>query len=104
MILARLWKRYVDFWNEREGPESLALVRITFALALIANLLEQLFAGMLLELYVPPGQGGIFPVERPTAPLSLLNLLKIEPTPAVVYALFGIQFAAALCLLLGLGT
>src|SRR5256885_5609164 len=73
MILARLWKRYVDFWNEREGPESLALVRITFALALIGNLLEQLFSGMLLELYADPGRGGVFPDEGSSTPSHCWN-------------------------------
>ncbi len=104
MILVRLWKRYVDFWNEREGPESLALVRITFALALIGNLLEQLFAGMLLELYADLGEGGVFPDERSAAPLSLLKLFPLQPTPAIVYLFFAVQLLAAVCLLLGLGS
>jgi hypothetical protein len=116
MILVRLWKRYVDFWNEREGPETLALVRITLALALIGNLLELLFSGMLLELYADPGLGGVFPDEGPVvrrplwkmlksgSPLSLLEIFDLPSTPFVVYFLFAIQLLAAICLLLGLGT
>jgi hypothetical protein len=97
-----IWSRYVDFWNEREGPESLALLRITFAAALLLNLLEQVFAGMVLELYATPEQGGVFPFAPPgrNTPLSLFNLLT--PSPAVVWGLILTQFVAAILLMLGL--
>lgn len=102
MMLVRLWRRYVAFWNEREGPESLALLRITFAAALIANLLEQLFAGMVVELYALPAHGGVFPREASSLPLDLFRWLS--PTPGVVWALFWGQFLTAGLLLVGLGT
>ena len=86
MMLVRLWRRYVAFWNEREGPESLALLRITFAAVLIASLLEQLLAGMVVELYALPEHGGIFPREPSGWPLDLFRWLT--PTPGVVWALF----------------
>src|SRR5262245_45109722 len=96
------WSRYVDFWNEREGPESLALLRITFAAALILNLIEQVLAGMVLELYADPAQGGVFPFYNPgkSTPLSLFNWLT--PTPLVVWSLVVCQFLAAILLLFGL--
>jgi uncharacterized membrane protein YphA (DoxX/SURF4 family) len=104
MILVRLWQRYVAFWNEREGPESLALLRITFAAALIGNLLEQLFAGMVLGLYALPEHGGIFPLELSSVPLDLFSRGWLTPTPAVVWMLFWGQFLAAILLLVGLQT
>jgi hypothetical protein len=102
MIGMGLWRRYVAFWNEREGPESLALVRITFAAALIGNLLEQLLAGIVLELYAQPERGGIFPLEYPDTPLSLFRWLT--PTPLVVWVLFWGQLLAAILLMVGLFT
>ena len=102
MILTRLWNRYVAFWNERERPDSLALLRITLAAALIGSLLEQVLAGMVFELYAVPGQGGIFPVDKPWPPLSLFRVLT--PTAGVVVALVVVQLVAALLLLVGLFT
>jgi len=102
MILGRCWKAYVAFWNERERPESLALLRITFAAALFANMLEQIFAGMVFELYALPEQGGLFPFDARTPPLSLFRILS--PTRAMVLSLVVGQLVAALLLLLGLFT
>lgn len=100
--MIRAWHRYVAFWNEREAPHALALLRITFATALIANLLEQLLAGMVTELYLPPAQGGVFPNHPPgwAAPLALGNVLPL--TPAVVWGLVIAQLLAAGLLLVGL--
>jgi hypothetical protein len=93
--------RYVDFWSEREAPDSLALLRITFSLALLANLVEQLAAGVVLELYASPLSGGIFQA-RPDAPLSLFRIFPgLSATPAVVWSLFVGQFLAGLLLLAG---
>ena len=36
------WQRYVAFWNEQEAPDALALLRITFGLAFVANVVEQI--------------------------------------------------------------
>lgn len=96
------WSRYVDFWNEREGPESLALLRITFAAALVGNLLEQVFAGMVSQLYALPEDGGVFPFIAPGryAPLSLFNLLT--PTPFIVWSLVVGQILFSILLMLGL--
>ena len=98
------WRRYASFWGEREAPDSLALLRITFALALVANLLEQLLAGNLLTLYARPGAGGAFPVEQPDAPLSLFRLPFFPPSAFNVCLLVGVQLAAAVLLLVGLFT
>jgi hypothetical protein len=102
MILARTWQRYSGFWNEREGPESLALLRITVAIALIANLLEQFGEGMVLTLYALPEDGGAFEFRGPGVTLSLFHFLR--PTAGVVIVLVVGQLLAALLLLLGLFT
>src|SRR5262249_16907491 len=90
------------FWAEREAPDSLALLRITFAAALAGNVLEQLIAGNVLEYYALPAQGGVFPPDEQQAPLSLFRLFP--PTALTVRLLVWGQLAAALFLLAGLYT
>lgn len=101
-MIGRCWRRYVDFWNEREAPDALALVRITFALALIGSVLEQVLAGTVIECYASPAEGGIFPVVEPSFPLSVLHLL--QPTKLSVWLLISAQLIAAVMLLVGLFT
>lgn len=97
-----LWGRYVAFWNEREAPHSLALLRVTFAAALVANLIEQLWTGVVPELYAGPEAGGVFAFTPPgwAMPLSLFNL--VAPTRPVVWAVVCGQLVAAVLLLVGL--
>ncbi|HEY3493413.1 MAG TPA: hypothetical protein VGK73_01955 [Polyangiaceae bacterium] len=49
--------RYVAFWDEREAPESLALVRILVPLALLWDFGSALVAGLLPDLWAPPPAG-----------------------------------------------
>jgi hypothetical protein len=102
--MRRCWQRYAAFWGEREAPDSLALLRITFGIALIANLLEQLLAGNVREFYALPEQGGIFPFQRPESGLSLFRLPFLRPTALVVFLLVWGQMLAAVLLLVGLWT
>src|SRR5687767_7066214 len=102
MILGRLWNRYAAFWYERERPESLAPLRITFAAALFANMLEQVLTGMLFELYALPAEGASFPSGDRAPLLSLFRSLR--PPAGVVVALVAGQLTAALPLLVGLST
>lgn len=93
------WQRYVNFWNEEESPEALALVRITFGAALCANVLEQLLNSGVLELFADPAFGGVFSV----ADQARLSLFRILPsTPLVTYGMVVLQGIAALCLMVGL--
>lgn len=97
--MKQLWQRYVSFWNETERPEPLGAVRITFGLALVANMLEQLLHTGVLELYAEPLAGGIF--SHGGAGWS--NLFEYLPaTAAVVYALCLLHLVAALGLTVGL--
>src|SRR6266566_5109261 len=102
--MRRCWQRYAAFWAEREAPDALALLRITFSIALIASLLEQLLAGNVREFYALPEQGGIFDFHRPKSGLSLFRLPFLQPTPRVVFLLVGVQLLAAVLLLAGLWT
>ncbi len=98
--MRRWWQRYVAFWAEREAPDSLALLRITFAAALAANVVEQLVFGNVLELYAVPAEGGIFPARPAGATLSLFRLFP--PTALAVHLLVVVQLLAALFLMAGL--
>jgi HTTM domain len=100
--MTRWWKRYAAFWGEREAPDSLAMLRITFSLALILNLLEQFLAGDILEFYALPEAGGIFPLTQSGAPLMLFRWFA--PTPLAVWLLVLGQLMAAVFLLVGLFT
>lgn len=101
-MIGRCWRRYVDFWNEREAPDALALLRITFSLALISSILEQILSGMVIECYACPAEGGIFAVGPPSFPLSVFRILS--PTAIVVWLLVFAQLIAAGFLLVGLFT
>lgn len=94
------WQRYVAFWNEKEAPDALALLRITFGLAMAANLLEQLIFGNVLELYAEIGHGGIFGFEFNTFPYTLFHWVPM--TERWVYGLVFLQLAASLALAVGL--
>jgi uncharacterized membrane protein YphA (DoxX/SURF4 family) len=102
--MRRCWQRYAAFWSEREAPDSLALLRITFSIALIVNLLEQLLAGDVREFYALPAEGGIFPFQRPEAGLSLFRLPFLQPTALTVLLLVWGQLLVAVFLLVGLWT
>jgi Vitamin K-dependent gamma-carboxylase len=95
------WARYVAFWSEREAPDSLALLRITFGLALVANVVQPMLNGSLIELFAAPSSGGIFPISI-RATLSVFHL--ISPSAGVVWALAVVFALASLTLAAGLFT
>jgi hypothetical protein len=49
--------RWVRFWDEREAPESLALVRILVALVILADLGAVFALGLVPDLWAPPPAG-----------------------------------------------
>ena len=94
-----LWQRYVAFWNEQESPQSLALCRITFGLAVVFNGLEQLLNSNPLELYADPAYGGIFSYQ----PQGFFSLFQWLPSTAVVvYVLLGLYVMGGVLLTIGL--
>jgi len=96
------WQRYVDFWNEREAPHALALLRITFGAAITANVAQQILCGQVLEMYAEIEHGGIFSFRFNNSPYSLFQYLGLSA--AVCWALAGIQLVAGTTLTLGLFT
>lgn len=96
------WQRYTDFWNEREAPHALAVLRIAFGLALVVNIAHQFWAGQVLEMYADIGQGGIFSFKYNNSPYSLFQYLGLSA--AVVWALASAQLFFATTLTLGLFT
>ncbi|MFM7203023.1 MAG: HTTM domain-containing protein [Myxococcota bacterium] len=97
--MKQLWQRYVSFWNETEAPETLGAVRITFGLALLANILEQLLHTDVLELYADPSAGGIFSGTSG----SWSSIFSYLPATAeVVYGVAVVHLLGALLLTVGL--
>jgi hypothetical protein len=94
------WRRYVAFWNETEAPDALALLRITYGLAMFANVLEQIVLGDVLEFYAEVPYGGIFGFEFNTLRYSLFQYVPM--TAEWVWSLVILQLLAALTLTLGL--
>lgn len=96
------WQRYSDFWNEREAPEALAFLRITFGAAIFANILQQFTSGQVLEMYAEIGQGGIFSFKWNNSPYSLFQYFGLSA--GVCWALATAQLVCSATLTLGLFT
>jgi len=99
--VAEAWLRYVDFLREREAPDALALGRIVFGLAVIANVLEQIFYTGVMELYGNPSAGGVFAFSG-KAKYSLFAL--VDPTPEAVWAVVLLTLIGGVTFTLGLFT
>jgi hypothetical protein len=97
---ASRWRRYIAFWNEQEAPDALGLLRITFGLAVIGNVLEIMIFGDVVEMFADIPHGGIFAFERDRWHYSLFQYLP--PTRGWVWTLAIAQLAAAVTLTLGL--
>lgn len=91
--------RWVAFWDRREGPESLALLRILVPLVILLDLGTTLSLGLLPGLWAPPpyGLGWVGPTDA--APPLTRILGASEATAALVA---GLAVAGALLLMLGL--
>jgi hypothetical protein len=96
------WQRYVAFWNEKESPEALALLRITLGLAFAFNLLEQILFGNVLEFYAAIEHGGVFGFDYNTSPYSLFQYVPL--TQGWVWGCVLGQLLASLTFTLGLYT
>lgn len=94
-------QRYVAFWNEREAPDALALLRISFGTAMVLNVVEQLWRGNVLETFASVPHGGVF-ASSPNVTWSIFHFA--EPTASQVWTLVFTQLLAAMCVALGLFT
>lgn len=91
--------RWVAFWDERESPEPLALVRILVALAVLWDFGTAWTAGLIPDLWAPPpgGLGWTALAETPPRAVRLFGA-----SAATVWLLFGGAVVAALFFLVGL--
>jgi len=92
------WSGYVDFWREREAPDAYALGRVSWGLAMTANMLHQILGVGVVELYALPEHGGVWGWGGPPT-YSLFQLF--DPTAEAVWALALVNLLAALCLTAG---
>ncbi|HMJ14936.1 MAG TPA: hypothetical protein VK524_26165 [Polyangiaceae bacterium] len=96
------WQRYVAFWNEKEAPDALALLRITLGLSFSANLLEQIIRGDVIEFYAEIAHGGIFGFQYNSYPYSLFQYVPMSS--GWVWGLVLLQLFASLTFTVGLFT
>ncbi|HEU4403680.1 MAG TPA: HTTM domain-containing protein [Polyangiaceae bacterium] len=94
---ARAW---VSFWDRREHPASLALVRIFVAATIAADYAQVAALGLVGVLWAPAAEGGLS-AARPGAPLCQA-FAWFGPSAATARAVFGVALASALCLGVGL--
>lgn len=92
-------RRWVAFWDEREAPESLALVRILVPLAVLYDFASALAAGLVPDLWAPPPGGLGWTALAEVPPRSVRWLGASE---ASVWVLFLAAACAALLVSAGL--
>lgn len=91
--------RWVQFWDEREGPESLALVRIGVGLVVLWDMFWVARLGLIEVLWAPIEAGGIGPASYARPICAFYRVFGASPASA--YALFTIATLSALGLSLG---
>jgi Vitamin K-dependent gamma-carboxylase len=92
--------RWIAFWDEREAPASLALIRILVALALLGDLLQAVARGALSPVWSPPPFGSAWGQAATPRPLMSLWLGTSVNAALVTW---WMAVAAALLVLFGLG-
>lgn len=91
--------RWVQFWDAREGPESLALVRIGVGLVVLWDMAWVARLDLIEALWAPIEAGGIGPASHADPICAFYRVFGASPTSA--YALFSIATLSALGLSLG---
>ena len=61
--MTRLWTAWVDFWDRREAPTALALVRVLLGAMLLLDLLHVAWMGMITPLLARPPDGFAAPYD-----------------------------------------
>lgn len=92
--------RWVAFWDQREAPASLALIRILVSLALLGDLLQAAARGAISALWAPPPWGSGWGGQEATPPLLVEWLGSGNATLgawwltvlAALMALFGLAY------------
>jgi len=100
--LSACWGRFVDFWDEREHPRALALVRILFGACLVYDFTHILWLDLVVPLFGVADAGGMSDaLMREKTPLYY----QIMPgTVASAYALHAAMLAASIGLMIGMFT
>ena len=96
--LARRVSGWVAFWDEREAPTSLVLVRVLVALAVLVDLAAIALQGATPWLWAPIEAGGLASWD-PAAPPLFYRVLP--PSVGSAHLLWGGLVSSALCLGLG---
>lgn len=97
------WLRaYVRFWDQREGAESLALIRAGIGLVILVDLGQVARFDLVPTLWAPIEDGGLGPSTR-AAPIALFYH-AFGASAASAYALFGLTVLCASAVCLGLCT
>jgi hypothetical protein len=91
-------ERWVAFWDRREAPESLALLRILVGLVLAWDLAESALRGLIPALWQVPPRG--IGLALPTSALPLV-LRAFGTSDAVLEALFAVALLGALAVAVG---
>jgi len=92
-------ERWVRFWDEREGAESLALVRIGVGAVVLWDLFWVARLGLIGALWAPIEEGGIGPASYAQPICTFYRVFGASSGSA--YALFAIATLAALGVTLG---
>src|SRR4051812_34154574 len=87
------WGAWVAFWDRRESPHGLAMVRILLGACLVGDLVNTWARGLVSALYSTAGYANIYATGWSRA-------LGDDPGPIV----FAIAFAAAIAMVLGVAT
>ncbi len=80
-------ERWVRFWDRREAPHSLALVRILLGAVLLSDLLSAGYFGVVSLLWAPPPRGAGWDPSSSPAPFAVRLLGAPAETPRLVWAL-----------------
>lgn len=91
--------RFIAFWDRRESPESLALLRVLVAGVLLLELAGTWALGLVPDAWAPPPDGLGWAAVSDSAPPSL-RLLGAKAS--TVTLLFGVALAGAVLMLVGL--
>lgn len=102
------WRRWVELWDQRESPVSLAAVRILVALSLLCDLLQARLRGAVDAVWAPPPIGSGWGAAATPSPLLVdwfgasAHTAELAWWLAVVAALlvlFGLAFRVSAWLL-----
>jgi hypothetical protein len=97
--MTHVWQSWRRLLARRERATTLALFRILVSAVLIGSLLSAAFAGVVEVIWMDASRGGMLVLGSGNWLVALLG----GPTPTVVWSLFGVALAGAICSLIGFG-